>query len=108
MSGNLLVIASEDFSSIRTVAIGPHEPEWGFSDVKILPDTLQLPQSDGPDKPPVLLMGVKVKELKGVTESKVAIFDTMGNFYTDPPFQPLSEDPNHKYEGLSFLPAAIL
>lgn len=34
---NLLVIASEDFSDIRTLALGEHIPERGTSTFKIVP-----------------------------------------------------------------------
>jgi len=107
---NTLFIVSEDGKQISHVSVGPNEPEWGFTEIKILPRPLQL---KGQDKP-TLLLGIKVKEVSGVIRSKVAIFDTNGQFYTNPIFAELGGDltlpgtktpiPHLKFEALAFLP----
>jgi len=100
MGGNTLFILSEDFKTVRSVAIGPLEADWGFSEIKVLPQPMQKKGARNVS----LVLGVKVKEVDDVTDSKVAVFDTEGNFYTDPIFLPLGLNPaGTKFEGLAFI-----
>jgi len=104
MGSNILFILNEELTKVvGSVTIGPLEKDWGFTEIKLLPKPMQKVGK------PSLIMGIKVKELKGVTESKVAVFDTEGKFYTD--FIPLGGDSKDthslKFEGLAF-PEKIL
>jgi len=99
LSGNLMFIVSEDLTEVELVELGVHDPLWGFSDIKVLPRPLQhLDQ-------PALILGIRVTEVEGVTGTQMAVFDTKGRFYTNPPFLPFKEGLHHlKFEGLAFLP----
>jgi soluble calcium-activated nucleotidase 1 len=85
---NLLIIASEDFSSINVKRIGPLEPEYGFTAVRKVPGT------DG------IFLALKAKEVGEVTHTKIAMFDLNGTMYFDPPFLEVGDQ---KFEGLEFL-----
>jgi len=107
LGSNILFIASEDFKNITYQTVGPFEPDWGFSDLKVLPKAVQKRGT------PTLLMAVKVKEVKGRTHTKVIIFDTNGTIHTDPQFQSISSDHHDesahgfKFEGLAFVPPEL-
>lgn len=107
MSGNTVVVASNDFATVRTNTIGPLELEWGFTDLVSVPTVLQAKlHKDGMPAAGPLFVGVKSKEIKGEIASKLCIFDLKGNFYTNPKFLPfpVAEQPQMlKYEGASFV-----
>jgi hypothetical protein len=107
LSGNILVRASEDFSLISSVSVGPFESEWGFTDIKILPRELQSKEGSNP---PTLLVGVKVREVDGEVSSKITVFDTEGNIRlltpNADPFLPVGQG-QKKYEAISFIPRNI-
>lgn len=96
---NLLLVASEDFSTIEVRHLGPMEPEWGFSAIR------KVPGSDS------VYLALKVLEVDGRTASRIALFDLSGpggapRMLLDPPLQPVGGDPGDadaKYEGLDFL-----
>ena len=85
---NLLLIATEDFSSVDVRRVGPVEPEYGFSAIRKIPGTNGL------------FVAIKVREVDGETHSKLAVFDLDGKFYLDSGFEEIGEA---KFEGLEFL-----
>jgi len=86
---NMLLLASEDFTQIEVVRIGPVEPEWGFAALRKVPGTNDT------------YAALKVLEVGQRTETKITVFDLRGNFLLDSPFQHV--DASIKYEGLEFL-----
>lgn len=83
---NMLIIASEDFSEIRTLRVGDCIPERGISSFKVLPGH--------PDE----CIGLKSVEIGGRTESYLFCFNLDGEV--------LQEDifiGNYKCEGLEIL-----
>jgi len=90
---NLLIIVDEEFKQATVKSIGPLQPQWGFTSLKLVPETNEL-------------MAVKVREInegsKSFTETKITIFDRDGNFKLESdPW--LSVSDGIKYEGLEFL-----
>jgi soluble calcium-activated nucleotidase 1 len=103
---NLLIVADEDFKSANATRVGPLEPEWGFTSMKLIPETNEI-------------IALKVREITStttttnsegeskstksvITQTKLTIFDRQGRFKLEPdPWVMVSEDT--KYEGLEFL-----
>jgi soluble calcium-activated nucleotidase 1 len=96
---NLLLIVDEHFKNVTVKRVGPLESEWGFTSMKLIPETNEI-------------IALKVREItrrdstgKPVgmeTETKITIFDREGNFKLEPdPWLTVSSD--IKYEGLEFL-----
>jgi soluble calcium-activated nucleotidase 1 len=99
-SGNVLFVANEDWTAFRHVAVGEQEPLWGFTEIRLLPDSAQpVRRSD-----PSLLMAIKVKEFEGELASKVVVFDTEGAIHTagDDAFVSIPVA-GMKFEGLEFV-----
>eukprot|EP00941_MAST-03F_sp_MAST-3F-sp1_P004241 g4241.t1 len=100
MGTNLLILASEDWSDIEVRRIGPLEPLYGFTALRKLPGTFD--DEDG--NPTHLFVALKVREQETeeevITDTKLAVFDLQGRFYTDPPFLHVSKE---KFEGLEFV-----
>ncbi len=86
---NLMLIATRDFKRIEVRTVGPLEPEWGFSAVRIVPDH------------PNLLMAVKTREVGSEVQSKITVFNMDGSIVLRPEWAMLP--PGEKYEGLEFL-----
>eukprot|EP00931_Biecheleriopsis_adriatica_P047661 TRINITY_DN27497_c0_g1_i1.p1 TRINITY_DN27497_c0_g1~~TRINITY_DN27497_c0_g1_i1.p1 ORF type:complete len:398 (-),score=87.48 TRINITY_DN27497_c0_g1_i1:96-1139(-) len=85
---NILLLASEDFSDIELLRIGPLEPEWGFTALRKVPGTNDT------------YAALKVLEVGKRTETKITVFDLKGNMLLDSPFEHVDE--RIKYEGLEF------
>jgi len=97
---NLLLLASEDFSSIEVRRLGPLELEWGVSAVRKVPGT------------DATFIALKAREVDGQTATKVVVFDIPSGAGAEPrmlltpPMQPVGgseEAAAVKYEGLDFL-----
>lgn len=84
--GNQLVIASEDFCDIRTLEIGPRNPERGMSSFKLVPGH--------PDE----CVGLKSVEIGERTESYLFCFNLDGEVLTDD-----LHIGDYKCEGVEFL-----
>jgi len=81
-----MILASEDFEEVEVRQVGEFEPEYGFSSVKVVPDTGEL-------------IAIKVREVNGETKSLLTVFDLEGNFKLEPtPFFLISDE--LKFEGL--------
>ncbi len=85
---NLLIIVNEEFTEAKVKTIGPFDPLWGFSSVKLIPDTMEL-------------MALKVYEVDKETKTTITIFDLEGNFKLQPAWLNVSDA--YKYEGLEFV-----
>lgn len=77
---NLLLVASEDFSSIEVRRVGPLEPEWGFTAVRKVPGTDSV------------FLALKAMEVDGRTATRIGLFELQGSGFEprlllDPPFQ---------------------
>lgn len=81
---NMLIITDTSFNPVKKIEFGPLEPEWGFTSFRPLPHT-------------DFYVALKVREVKGETESKIGIFDSNGKLYQ---WHSLGKD---KYEGLEVL-----
>ena len=84
---NLLLLATEDFSIIDQLRIGPLEPDWGFAAVRKVPGTNDT------------FAALKVLEVGSRTATKICVFDLKGNMLLEPAFQEVDEQ---KFEGLEF------
>jgi len=85
---NLMVIVDEFFTSATVKTIGRFEPEWGFSSVKIIPDTNEL-------------LAIKIYEVEKEMKTEITLFDIEGNFKLEPAWITVSD--KVKFEGLEFL-----
>ena len=85
-AGDLLVIASEDFSRIRTLQIPGRRPERGVSSIKLIPGR------------PHECVGLKSVEIDDQTETYAFCFDLDGNLLMDDCFLG-----PYKCEGVEFL-----
>jgi len=87
---NMLIIVDEHFKQAQVKHIGPLEPKWGFTSMKLIPETNEI-------------IALKVMEAAGQeSQTMITIFDKDGNFKLEPdPWVLVSS--NTKYEGLSFL-----
>lgn len=83
---NILLLASEDFSHIRTLSIGKHDPERGISSFKILPGH------------PNECIGLKSIEIGNRTESYLFCFNLDGEV-----LQPDTYIGPYKCEGIEIL-----
>lgn len=86
---NILLIASEDFTTIDVKTVGPLEREWGFSSVRKLPGTNDT------------YTALKVKEVNGETKTKLTVFNLRGDILVDSIFIDVNDE--IKYEGIEFL-----
>lgn len=98
MGTNILVIASEDFESFKVVNVGDVTPDFGFTAVRKLPRT----QTHGRVIDD-LYMALKVREVGDETKTVVAVFDTAGQFYSEPQWISTGEQDRYKYEGLELV-----
>ncbi|KAL6064806.1 Soluble calcium-activated nucleotidase 1 [Balamuthia mandrillaris] len=89
MATNLLLMASEDFSQVESVRVGPLLPEAGFTSMKLVPDTNEI-------------IALRAMEVGSTTKTWITVFDRQGNFRLEPSWQQLVS-PDTKYEGLAFL-----
>jgi len=90
---NLLIIVDEEFKQAIVKRIGPLQSQWGFTSLKLIPETNEL-------------IALKVREINSgknsFTETVVTIFDREGKFKLES--EPwLSVSNTIKYEGLEFL-----
>ena len=83
---NVLLLATEDFSRIDRLHVGPLEPEWGFAALR------KVPKSND------TFVALKVLEVGDRTATKICVFDLGGNMLMD--FQHVDDK---KFEGLEFL-----
>jgi len=87
---NILIIADEHFKQAEVKTVGPLEPKWGFTSMKLIPETREI-------------IALKVLEVAGeVSQTMITIFDRDGKFKLEPdPWILVSKE--IKYEGLEFL-----
>lgn len=85
---NILLLATEDFSALEQLHIGPLEPDWGFAAVRKVPGTNDT------------FAALKVLEIGSRTATKICVFDLKGNMLMEPPFLHIDEK---KFEGLEFV-----
>lgn len=85
---NILLLATEDFSVLEQLHIGPLEPDWGFAAVRKVPGTNDT------------FAALKVLEIGSRTATKICVFDLKGNMLMEPPFLHIDEK---KFEGLEFV-----
>ena len=85
---NLLLLATEDFSIIDQLRIGPLEPDWGFAAIRKVPGTNDT------------FAALKVLEVGSRTATKICVFDLKGNMLLEPAFHEVDEQ---KFEGLEFI-----
>eukprot|EP01104_Vermistella_antarctica_P006301 TRINITY_DN17013_c0_g1_i1.p1 TRINITY_DN17013_c0_g1~~TRINITY_DN17013_c0_g1_i1.p1 ORF type:complete len:369 (+),score=63.74 TRINITY_DN17013_c0_g1_i1:57-1163(+) len=83
---NLLLVATEDFSSVSVYRAGKKDVLYGVTSVKLVPEGREL-------------MAIRAKECDGVIETWVGVFDRRGNVLMD--WELVSEE--WKFEGLEFL-----
>ena len=83
---NVLLLATEDFSQIERLTVGPLEPEWGFTALR------KVPRSND------TFVALKVLELGDRTATKICVFNLRGEILMD--FQHVDDQ---KFEGLEFL-----
>lgn len=121
-SSNVMVLVDETFSRVDSVeTVGPMEPEWGFTEIALLPNKLQRGRGSAP-----VFIGLKAREVQGQTlMSKVTIFDSNGHTLLDPAClsSNLNSNSSHdvgdsrdflyvagqvKFEGLAFVPSSKL
>jgi len=84
---NVMVVADEDFNTIKVTTVGEVIPTHGFSSFKFIPGTQ--------DK---LVIALKSEEIEGKTATYIMVFDIEGNIIL-----PETKVGDHKYEGIEFL-----
>ena len=87
MGANTLIIASEDFSSIRQLSVGERVPSHGFSSCKFVPGT--------DDE---LMVALKSEEVEGRVATYIMAFTTGGEVV-------MAEEKigDRKFEGIEFI-----
>jgi len=85
--GNIMLITDEEFNDIKVVHLGEREPEWGYTSVKVVPDSNDL-------------IALKVQEVDGITRTELTVIDLEGNIKLKPAKRVLVSD--MKFEGLEF------
>lgn len=97
---NVLLLASEDFSSIEVRHVGPLEPEWGFTALRKVPGT------------DATFLALKAREVAGQTATRIVLFELQGpggepRLLLEPAAQPIGGGEGAaataKFEGLEFL-----
>eukprot|EP01127_Copromyxa_protea_P012031 TRINITY_DN3098_c0_g1_i1.p1 TRINITY_DN3098_c0_g1~~TRINITY_DN3098_c0_g1_i1.p1 ORF type:complete len:339 (-),score=52.59 TRINITY_DN3098_c0_g1_i1:17-1009(-) len=85
LSTNILIIADQDFQELQLKHVAKLEPDWGYSSLKIIPDSNDL-------------IAIKVREVDGSSSSRIEIMNAEGVHLMEPVFI------DHlKYEGIEFL-----
>jgi len=83
-----MLIADEDFVKISVVTVGPLEPDWGFTSVKLVPESEDL-------------VALKVLEKSGQQRTKLTVFNLTGHLLLDGGWLNVSD--TVKFEGIEFL-----
>ena len=87
MGSNIIIIAEENFSSLRTVTVGERVPTHGFSSCKFIPGTEDQ-----------LMVALKSEEIEGKVATYFMVFNMEGKVL-------YQEDKigDRKFEGIEFL-----
>jgi len=84
---NIILLADEDFNTVKVKTVGQIVPTHGFSSFKWIPDTKDQ-----------LIVALKSEEVEGKTATYIMVFDIEGNIIL-----PETKMGDHKYEGIEFL-----
>lgn len=86
-AADLLIVADENFMSIKVKHLDHHDPRYGFTSLRRIPGSRKL------------FMVLRVHEDGSKHKTQAAVIDLNGDFYTDPPYLDVGE---RKFEGLTF------